>query len=100
MGRKDDDECECREQSITIWDDGSYEHVSVHYNHSKLPDDGDKHKITVFIYTTAGVIAHTFSDVIFVPRENDKTLPIRGQSDRLREEFDKLHHWDASINCN
>jgi hypothetical protein len=97
-GRSDSGECECQQQSITIWEDGRYEYTSSQYNHSHVPDDGDTHRMTVYIYA-GGEIVHSFSCDRFVPRYDERVLSTSGQSDRLRERFDSLDSFKGDINC-
>lgn len=98
IGRTDDAECECQEQSITIWEDGRYEYTSSHYNHSRYPDDGDDHIMTIIIYA-GDEIVHTFTCRRFVPNYETRILGDSGQSDRLRDRFDELDSWKGSIDC-
>jgi len=98
IGRRDHAECECQEQSITIKDDGSYEYTSLHYNHSRYPDDGDNHRMTIVIYA-GDEIVHTFEAERFVPNYKQRTLRSSGQSNRLRDRFDALNRWNGIIVC-
>jgi hypothetical protein len=98
QGRIDVEECECREQTLQIWDDGEFKHISVHHNHSKLIDDGDTHRLRIQIRAGDEII-ESIGGTIFVPRQRDRTMKIEGFSEALKRRFRDLTTFDGSMGC-
>ena len=98
FGRLDDAECECQEQSITIWEDGHYEYTSSQYNHSQFPDDGDDHVMTILIKSDDEIL-HTFSCKKFVPNYETRILEDSGDSGRLHDRYDDINKVSFHIDC-
>lgn len=99
IGRIDHAECECQEQSITIWEDGTFSYVSSQYNHSNpVFDNGDRHRMTVYIYAVDELV-YSFACDTLVRCEQTKLLRHSGQSDRLRDRFDLLSEFRGRVDC-
>lgn len=97
-GRMDAGECECREQTLTIYSDGRFTHVAVHNNHSGGLDDGDEHRLTVHIMA-GDQIVHSFGSERFVPRQRDRTEQVDGQSQSIQDRFFDITGFRATLEC-
>lgn len=97
-GRMDAAECECREQTLTVCSDGTYTYVAVHHNGSRLPDDGDTHRLTVHIKAGDQII-HSFGSERFVPRGTDRTKEVTGESENIRRRYEEIDNWSATLEC-
>ncbi len=97
-GRIDAQECECREQTLTVYPDGRYTHVAVHHNHSNLADDGDTHRLTIHVRAGSEIV-ESFGSERFVPRRRDRTHPVDGVSENMKRRFDVITGFDGSLEC-
>ncbi len=97
-GRIDAGECECREQTLTIFPDGRFTHVAVHHNHSNRLDDGDTHRLTVHVRAGAEIV-ETIGSSRFVPRGKDRTQQTDGVSENIRRRYNDITGFDGSLEC-
>lgn len=98
VGRIDAGECECREQTLTVYPDGRYTHVSVHHNHSRFPDDGDTHRLTVHVRAGSEIV-QSFGATRFVPRGQDRTHQEDGVSENVKRRYNDITGFDGSLEC-
>ena len=98
IGRMDAGECECREQTLSIYPDGRYKHVAVHHNHSNWHDDGDTHRLTIHVRAGDSIV-ETLGSERFVPRGKDRTKDIEGQSEEIKRRYSEIDQFSSTLEC-
>jgi hypothetical protein len=92
-------ECRCEDWNLIIYSDGNYTFTSTHKNRSGGLDDGDRHRVYVYVKDTNGRQIGSFEANRFVPKQQRRPLNTSGNKTEFREQFGSISSASLNLSC-